>query len=399
MSLWRRPARSAQWMGSSAPWVSVGRTGYADIDASVLDTSLQSVAVRAAADLIASLASELPVDVYRGKDTAKEQLPLPGWLQDPGGDGYGLPDWCYRVLMSWLLRGNLYGDVLDRGRGGHLKQVEIFHPDCVSGWLDADGEVSWSVSGRAVDDPRRFLHRRVNPIPGRIQGLSPISYHASTVGVSLAATVFGQQWFRDGAHPSGILRNTEVPLDGEGNAKTAKERFMAALRGVREPVVLGRGWEYQQIQVAPEESQFLETMGYSEAQCARIFGPGLAEVLGYGVKGATLTYANLADRDLHLLKYALGRWLRRLERLLTEFLPQPQYALLNRDALLATTTLQRYQAHASALAAGWKVPNEVRDLEDLPPEPWGDEPVRGSGPFGYPEPDQAPAGDEEDEDQ
>jgi HK97 family phage portal protein len=394
MSLWRRQRRSKAWMGSSAPWVSTARSGYADIDASTLDTSLQSVAIRTSADLIASLASELPVDVYRGKGRAKEQVPLPRWLEDPAGDGYGLADWSYRVLMSWLLRGNLYGEELDRGPGGVLRQVEIFHPDSVSGWME-DGAPVWQVEGRRVESG--FVHRRVNPIPGRIQGLSPISYHASTIGVSLASTAFGFQWFRDGAHPSGILRNTEVPLDGEGNVRTAKQRFLAALRGVREPLVLGKGWEYQQIQVAPEESQFLETMGYTEAQCARIFGPGIAEVLGYATKGASLTYANLADRDLHLLKYALGKWLRRLERLLSEFLPRPQYVVLNRDALLATTTLQRYQAHASALGAGWKVPNEVRDVEDLEPKPWGDEPVRGAEPI--PEPgNRPPADDEEDED-
>lgn len=396
MSLWRRPRRSqTQWMGTSAPWISIGHSGYADIDAARLDTSLQSVAVRTAADLVASLGSELPVDVFRGKDSDQVQLRMPGWLEDPGGDGYGLEDWSYRVLMSWLLRGNLYGEQLDVGPGGVLRQVEIFHPDCVSGWME-DGEPVWQVNGRRVDQPQRFVHRRVNPIPGQIQGLSPISYHASTVGVSLTATQFGFQWFRDGGHPTGILRNTEVPLEAEGNVKTAKQRFLAALRGVREPLVLGKGWEYQQIQVKPEDSQFLETMGYTEAQCARIFGPGIAEVLGYGVKGSSLTYSNLADRDLQLLKYALGKWLRRLERLLSQFLPRGQHAVLNRDALLETTTLQRYKAHSMALRDRWKTVNEVREIEDEPPVPWGDEPNPGPG-RAEPEPGERPRGDEDDE--
>jgi len=383
MSLWRRQRRSAgQVMGSAAPWVSVRSAGFADIDGGQIDTAMQSIAVRTAADLIASLGSELPVDVYRGTGRDLRAIPMPGYLEDPGGDGYGLPDWAYRVLISWLLRGNLFGEELARARAGHVTQVEVFHPDAVSGWLD-DGTVVWQVNGRHVE--KGMLHRRVNPVPGRVLGMSPIAYHASTIGVSLASTQFGLQWFGDGGHPTGILRNTEVPLDPDGNAKTAKQRFMAALRGRREPLVLGKGWEYQQIQVNPEESQFLETMGYSEAQCARMFGPGIAEVLGYSVKGASLTYSNLADRDLHLLKYALGKWLSRLERLLTEFLPRGQHVVLNRDALLATTTLQRYQAHASALGAKWKVPNEVRELEDLRPVPWGDEPV-GVDPQPEPEP-------------
>lgn len=381
-------------MGLSAPWLSVAQSGYQDIDASRLDTSLQSVAVRTAIDLIASITSELPVNVFSGEGRDRRKRPTPGWLEDPGGDGYGLEDWGYRVLVSWLTRGNLYGETLDKATSGYLRQVEIFHPDCVSGQM-FDGVPVWFVNGREIK--KNFLHRRVNPVPGQIQGLSPISYHASTIGVSLAATQFGNQWFRDGGHPTGILRNTEVPLDADGNVKTAKQRFLAALRGIREPLVLGKGWEYQQIQINPEESQFLETMGYTEAQSARIFGPGIAEVLGYAVKGSSLTYSNLADRDLQLLKYALGKWFRRYQRLLSQFLPRPQYALLDRDALLETTMMQRLQAHAVALGgAAWREINEVREAEGELPVDWGKgPPSRGGAPAA---PAAEPPTDDPDED-
>lgn len=397
MSLWRPRAAARQAVPIPGPWAALAQTGYADVDASRWDTSLQSVAVRTAADLIASLGSELPVHVYRGRGSDRIELPVPRWLEDPGGDGYGLADWSYRVLISWLLRGNVYGEALQQGQGGHLMQVELFHPDRVTGWLE-DGRPVWQVNGRRVE--RGFVHRRVNPIPGQILGASPIAYHASTIGVSLAAVQFGAQWFRDGAHPSSILESTERDVT-PGLAKTVKERFVAAIRGTREPVVLDRGWKYQQVQVNPDESQFLETMGYSEAQCARIFGPGIAEVLGYSTKGVSLTYSNIADRDLHLLKYSLGRWLRRLERLLSEFLPRPQYVRLDRDALLETNTLQRYAAHGSALTNRWKTVNEVRRDEDLEPVPWGDEPNGAAAPMPQDEPppedDDAVADDDDEE--
>ena len=70
----------------------------------------------------------------------------------------------------------------------------------------------------------------------------------------------------------------------------------------------------------------------------------------------------------------MNRWLRRVERLLTEMLPRPQYVRINRAAMLESTTLTRYQAHALALANRWKTVNEVRDHEDMPPVEWGDEP-------------------------
>jgi HK97 family phage portal protein len=358
---------------------------YADVDLSRAESSLQSVAVWSATDLIAGVISELPVYCFRGKGAEAKAIATPWWLEDPDGSGHGLSDWRYQLLMSWLLRGNAFGDELQRATAGFLQQVRLFHPDEVTGWMDA-GRETWAVNGAQVTDPQRFIHRRVNPMPGVVLGMSPIRLHATTIGLQLTVSKFGLQWFQDGAHPSAILRNTEVGLDDD-QVRTAKNRFLSALRGNREPVVFGKGWEYDKIQLAPEESQFLQTQAYSAAECARIFGPGIAEILGYET-GGSMTYANIQDRELTLLKYALGKWMRRTERFLSEFLPRPQYVKLNRDALLETNTMQRYMAHASALSNNWETINEVRQLEERPPVPWGDAPFTpAASPAAEPAPD------------
>lgn len=377
MSLWFRGA-SPQAERRSGPVTTpmyaalfTGGTSYQDAMPTSAESNLRSVAVGSAVDLIASLASELPLHVYSQSDGRRIRRPTPGYLLDPAGDGYGLADWSYEVLTSWLLRGNVYGDILATGPGGVPTQIELHHPDQVSGWIE-DGQPRWQVAGKPVDDLARFLHRRVNPMPGQVLGLSPIGLKAAQIGLSLTSTQFGLQWFRDGAHPGGMLVNKERNLTGE-QAKTAKERFLAALRGSREPVVLDRGWEYQKIQIAPEESQFLETQQFTEAQCARIFGPGVAEVLGYE-SGGSLTYATVEGRSTHLLVYSVNKWLRRLERLLSDMLPRPQYALIDRGGLLQSTTLDRYRAYESALRNRWLTVNEVRSDEDLEPVDWGNEP-------------------------
>jgi HK97 family phage portal protein len=373
-------ARSVRIPGYSVP---VGPPSYASVDVTAGETALQSVAVRAAVDLICSLTSELPVHAYRGSGPDRKQLPTPSYLLDPAGDGHGLQDWSYQVIQSWLLRGNMFGEVLDRNpQYGFPTQISLLHPDDVTGFIDSDGTVRWRVGGRLVENPSNFLHRRANAVPGRVLGLSAISAHAAQIGLSLTTTQFGLQWFQDGAHPGGILSNEEVELN-ETQSRTAKDRFMAALRGVREPAVLGKGWKYHAVQVAPEESQFLETQGWSAAECARIFGPGVAEVLGYGSSGSgsgSLTYANRVDRSADLLQFSLNKWLRRLERLLSEMLPGPQYARIDRDALLEMTTLDRYRAYEIALTNGFRVIDEVREDEDMRPVPWG------ATPFALPKP-------------
>ncbi len=172
-------------------------------------------------------------------------------------------------------------------------------------------------------------------------------------------------------HSTGVLSH-----DGEadeGVLDIAKRRYMATL-GSREPITLAGKWSWESIQISNEESQFLETAGFSEAQCARIFGPGFAEILGYET-GQKMTYGNVVDRRQDLLVLGLSRWFRRYERVLSLFTPRPQWVEVNRDALLEATTKARYEAHKIALDSQWKVVNEVRALENLEPVPWGDEPI------------------------
>lgn len=367
----RRSWPGGGWM--MQPQQEWSRTSYADIDPQIGQTSVQSVAVGSSVDLICSLVSELPVQVFSKLGPPNQTRAVPPWLQDPGGDGYGVQDWVAQVLRSWLLRGNVFGDIVQRDPAtGFPKTTVLWDPDRVGGYVDTDGRVQWNFSGQPIDNQDDVLHSRVNPVTGSILGLSPIAAHAAMIGLNLTGTAFGLQWFKDGAHPTGVLTNSEASID-KTQADTVKQRFLAALRGNREPAVLGRGWDYKALQVAPEESQFLQTQKYSSAECARIFGPGMPEILGYET-GGSLTYVTVQGKSVHLLVYALSKWMNRVDRLLSSMLPPSQYVKLDRDALLETTTLDRYGAYQLALANQWMTANEVRAKENLPPVAWGDQP-------------------------
>jgi len=379
---------------SLSEYLSGGST-YDTISVSTIGDALRSIAVGSASDLFASLSSELPLGVFSGVGADRRQRQAPGYLDDPGGDQVGREDWAYRIMMSWLMRGNMMGDVLDR-RGGVPVQVDVWHPDSCMPMIDySNGGVVWTHNGRPVD-METFVHRRVNPLPETVLGQSVISRHASQIALPLMAQRYGVQWFTEGAHPSGILSSDAVDVWAltDDQVKQIKNRFMAGLRGSREPALVGKQWSFKALQVVPEESQFLETLGASEAQCCRMFGPGVAEVLGYQ-SGGSLTYANVESRMTHLLVLSLGKWIRRLERMFSWMLPVGQYVILDRDALLESTTLARFQAHASALQNRWKVVNEVRAIEGLPPVTWGDEPNSGgvqSDPTTNPAGNEAPGG-------
>lgn len=348
-------------------------SAFTSVNLSRSEASLQKVAIWSATNLIASLLSTLPLEVYEGELKNRRQLPVPKVLLDPAGDGYGRRDWTRQYVMSKLLRGNSYGRVAAREpRYGLPSQVVLYHPDDVQGWRDeATGLPTWRAGGKEV--PREEMwHQRSYAMPGQLLGMSPIAHHALSIGLGITAMRYGIQWFQDGAHPSGILTNEESLNPKQ--ARTAKARFLASLRGRRDVAVLGKGWKYQTVQVSANESQFLETQGYTSAECARIYGPGMPEMLGYET-GTPMTYANQEQRSLHLLTYTLDPWLVDGEEMFSGFLPPGQYAQFNRDALSRTDLLTRYQAHAIALRTRFKVPNEVRLVEDLQPVDWGDVPL------------------------
>jgi len=343
---------------------------YTAMNLSRAETALQKVAIWASVTLLASMASELPMGVYTGNPDEflwAKPVPVPGYLQDVGGDGYGTPDWIYQAMVSYLLRGNMYGRIVERdSRGAFPTQITLYHPDSVRGWRDMNsGRPTWRVNGIEVDAASMW-HRRAFALTGALLGLSPITYQAQTIGLGLAAEQFGTQFFESGGNPTGLLTNSESDLNGPNQATTARERFMAAMNGRREPVVLGKGWDWKQISIAPEESQFLQTQGYTSTECARIYGPGMPEILGYEV-GGSMTYANVEQRNIHLLTYTLDPWLSRMERALTSMLPRPRFVRFSRNALLRTDVLTRYKSHALAIASRFMAPSEVRATENMPP--------------------------------
>lgn len=373
-----RRGRPSPFVEPPIPPNSAQGGNYARVDLSRAEASLQKIAVWACVNLVSTIAETMPLQYF---PRPREVAPLPSWLADPAGDGHGLPDWTSQYVYSAMLRGNVYGVTADRNRTrGTPTQIVLQHPDLVRPWLDRDGNVAWRVNGEEVPAGDMW-HRRVHPVPGRILGLSPIELQALTIGTGISAMRFGAQWFQDGGHPSAIL-SSEQSLD-QKQANTAKQRFMAAVFGRREPVVLGSGWKYTSIQIAPNESQFLETNGYTSAECCRIFGPGFAEIFGYET-GGSLTYSNVEQRSLDLLTYAVDPWLVRVERALTGLLPPGETVKFNRGALVRTDLLTRYRAHAIALRNQFSVINEVRELEDKEPVPWGDEPSKDAPANGDP---------------
>lgn len=360
-----RTQRSAQLSTSLAEELSARRTG----NGSPVPVGWRgSQAIPAALDAVRlrhDLISTLPVQVYRERpDGHAEQIDPPEVLVKPEANG-DIIDWLAGGQKALDLRGNNYGVIVDRDRFGRPTQIELQHPDAVQPRVDGNELLYYRIGGKRWE-PRDVWHERCNNEPGSPVGLSVIAACARSLGITLAAEQFGADFFRDGAHPTALLANKAVSEVTEDQAKIVKARFLAGLNGTREPVVLANGWEYQALSVNPNESQFLETMRFGVSQVARIFNVD-PELIGGGVDGKSVTYANREQRALDFLAYRLNPTIRRREAALSRLTPRGQFVKLNRGALLATDLLTRYRSYEVGVRNGVLALEEPRELEDRLP--------------------------------
>jgi len=322
-------------------------------------TAMQHSAVWASVNLIAGSISTLPLAAYRRGE--RDPLPdLPPILRAPSA-GWSLPEFTYALLQSLLLRGNAYGLIVDRAGAGLLpSQVELLAPDRVT--VEANGRIIYRIDGQEVD-PASVWHVRAFTAPGQVLGLSPIAHARQAIGLGLAAERYAAKDVQGGAtsrrphqrpgHQAGTRRPAQGPLAGavpRGRTRDRRPRQRRPLPGGQHPA---RG------SPIPGDDRA------NVATIARYFGVQ-PELIG-GESGGSLTYANVEQRALDFLTFGLRPWLVRLEVALSALLSSTTTVKFNAAALVRTDLLTRYQAHESAIRAGWKLRSEVRELEDLPP--------------------------------
>lgn len=357
-------ARSYSWQ----QWVNTvtGQSGVTESSASSINTAMRASVVYRCVTLVSGTIATFPIHAKRGRLTL-----------DPGPQVVRRPSptvrrsvWVEQAVASMMLRGGAYAltDEPSTWRGGYPSQVNLIHPDRVT-WDDKDG---WKLDNKAVEEyPLGPLWQvPLHVIAGSPKGLNPLEYARKTIYAKLVAQEFGANFFRDGAHPSAILAPESDP--GVDGAKAMKGAFIDATRGNREPVVLPQSVKYSQIQINPEDSQFIELMRFSDEDLARFFGvsSAMADIV---VSGTSLTYSNITDRREDFKQFTLLLPMYRLEEAMTELIPRPQEVKFNPAGLLKGSITERYATYKTAAEINnltgekFMTTEQMREFEDWEP--------------------------------
>jgi HK97 family phage portal protein len=360
------PDREGRQLSFLSPPIGAFTQALADYSAGNTEGAMRQHTVWKCIRLVSDVMACMTPIVYQGPGVGFGQanrLPSPPILTKPAADA-DMFDQTYMMMVSLLLRGNVYGEIVARDRFGRPSQIELQHPDRVKVKEDSEGHFVYKYGSKTMNADQVW-HKMAYRMPGVRTGMSPIKYAQRTIQLSLNAQNFGNSYFEDGGHPSGLLTNDTVKLVTQDEAVTVKQRFLAAIRGSREPAVMGGGWKYEAIQIRPDESQFLETQKYAGGAICGFFGVP-PEIVGEAVEGSAITYANIESRGIDFMKFGLGGWVKRLENWHTELLPRGQYAKLDASQLLRSDSLTRFQALHMLVGARIITQDEARAMEDWP---------------------------------
>lgn len=322
-------------------------------------TAERHSAVWACRAAIAEALQQLPVEEVRVTGDKTVRRGPPQVFYDPA-PGWTWEQWIW--AQSWAMsgQGKCYAYVATVSAAGWPTSLIPVDPcDVVWTWQRRDQR--WKITVYGEEEQRwplgRLWHCPLYVTTDCPEGMSPIRNHAETIGVGLAAQKFGAQFFGDGGHPTMVISSDRDP--GTDGAKNLKNKVLSALRGNREPIVLPSGITLQQWQVAPNESQFLETMRYSGEDVARVFGVP-PEKIGLAVSGSNVTYSNVGERNTDWRVSGLSRYVVPFESALSRLVPAGTSRTIrfNFGAFL--------RADLAARAAWYKTAAEIGDISGTP---------------------------------
>ncbi|MDY2941444.1 MAG: phage portal protein [Varibaculum sp.] len=332
--------------------------------------ALSLPSVYRAVTILASTISQLPLYVERNGSKLSE-ADTPSLIKDPTLTG-SRSDFIEQLVTSMALRGNAFfitiGDL-----DGSPAALRVLNPDLVGiSWDEKRGEPVYSIDGKTYRR-QHVAHLALLCPPGRLLGVGPIQAAREELAGILDTRNFAAHYFDRSGQPAGILsatqaitaedalaaRNSWNELDNNGHPRdmTANPSHIK---------VLGNGFSYSPLGIAPKDAQWIEARQYDTATIASLFGIP-PRMLGAAMSGSSLTYENATTEAQNFVTYTLTQYTRKIEEALSRFTVRGQKVRFNFEGLLRTSTVQRYQAHQIALAAGFITVNEVREIEGLPP--------------------------------
>lgn len=356
--------------------------------------ALRIPAVWKATMLVAGLLAQVDWDAFttHGKDQLTKVDQKPALLEQPSP-----PDTQFTTFRSgmidYLHDGNAVFVVADRDSSGRPTAVwpvpaswvgvRRLTPSTMGTSLLPTGAIVYQIGSKTftTDD---IIHIKGPCAPGALRGAGILEmFLQGTLLTAHEQEHEAQKMSRHGV-PAGILKflNDNIPAkpDRDGNPpvsmadrmRNAADQWLAA-RDHSGVAVMNSAVEFTPLAWNPNDMQMVQARQFTLLQLANIMCVP-PKFVGAVVQGDNLTYATSETGGKELLRDTMGSHFTQWEQTLSLALPRGTVAKPNLDSFLRSDMLQRFQAYALGINAGFIKPNaDVRHWENWPDMPDLDE--------------------------
>ena len=355
------------------------RPAFASSAGEIVDqnTAFTSTTIMAAVTLLADSVAMMPLDLYREVGSRYERLPKPLFLRKPNAE-QSMFDFVHQFIATLAVHGTCF--VYAPREGGQVVEMRNIHPDRVTIKIDMDtnsstyGERTYVITGsNEVFTSETLKQVDWMRFPNQVRGLSPIDSLRQAIGTNIAIDRFLAQFYGDGATPSSVLE-TDSNLSAE-SAEILRQTWVDTLYKNRKPAVLTGGLKWRSVTVSASD---MDTINYREAivrDISRAYRIPLHMINGTG--GDNQTYQNIESAGINFLRHTLLPWCKRLEDLISDLLPRPQYVRFDVNEFARADQLTRVRAQQTMIMSGTLTPNEARQIEGREPYNGGDQFILG----------------------
>ena len=278
-----------------------------------------------------------------------------------------------------LLRGNAYAHVVRNG-GGEVLEIWPLRPDRVwvyrklgeTGEMLPGGDLQYIYTPYA-GQPIKFNEDEIWHVKGLstdgLLGYSPIQLQAEAMGGAIAAEKYAGRFFANDARPGGVFMHPGQLSD------KAYNRLLQAIndahRGfdnAHKMMLLEEGISWQQVGLAPDAAQFLQTRQFNTEQISRMFRvPG--RLINDERHPSRLSAEDATAEDVRQL---VMPWTRRFELSIKRDIlnlkrDRDYFAKFNLSLLLKASLAARTAYYSAGRQNGWLSANDVRVEEDMNP--------------------------------
>ncbi len=284
-----------------------------------------------------------------------------------------------QTLTAWaLVYGNGYAEIQRDGAGQPVALWPI-HPSRVEPYYDKtlvdSGRrfpLRYKVDGSVVLAPRDIIHIKGHGCDG-VVGYDLLEHARQALGLALASERFAAAFFGNGTRFGGILTSDQLMDDEQVDALRERINAMhAASDKAFKLLIIDKGFTFTETGVKPNDAQMAEIRNQQVVEVARFLNmpPHKLKALDRS------TNNNIEHQGIEYLTGCLMNWITAWEQELCFKLISPlemsqQFIKHNVKAILRADMAAQAAFYSAMINLGIMSADEVRDLEDMNPQPNG----------------------------